>query len=56
MNSEEAYQFSPNSVFEPPFEEETLSNSACVQNVDANLHGNDINSFVFFLHFIFSPS
>lgn len=38
VNSEEAYQFSPNSVFEPPFEEETLSNSACVQNVDANLH------------------
>lgn len=38
VNLEEAYQSSPNSVLEPPFEEETLSNSACVQNVDANLH------------------
>lgn len=56
MNLEEAYQSSPNSVLEPPFEEETLSNSACIPNVDANLHGNDINSFVFYLHFIFSPS
>lgn len=55
MNSEEAYQSSPNSVLEPPFEEEILSNSACFQSVDANLHGNDISSFVFHIHFIFSP-
>lgn len=38
VNSEEAYQSSPNSVLEPPFEEEILSNSACFQSVDANLH------------------
>ncbi|KAK2637555.1 hypothetical protein Ddye_032347 [Dipteronia dyeriana] len=39
VNSEEAYQPSPNSVLEPPFDKEISYGSECFRGVDASLHG-----------------
>ncbi|KAK1570547.1 hypothetical protein Q3G72_003561 [Acer saccharum] len=39
VNSEEAYQPSPNSVLEPPFDKEISYDSECFRGVNANLHG-----------------